>query len=176
MQDVYSPAVLDLAGDPGIEAFSSLQRELESEVDLLKSAVITDFWFPYRCGSRAWGSPMFVQFGGLSLRKRTQTMNSQIWGFENNNWGSSLASWCYYPKTEFASCWVSSQRSGEGRIYYLQQVRSSLGPFFPEQQNCSFPVLQNWRSFRLKVHAYPWRGLGQCMHTGKGAWAEENSA
>lgn len=37
MQDVYSPAVLDLAGDPGIEAFSSLQRELESEVDLLVS-------------------------------------------------------------------------------------------------------------------------------------------
>ena len=80
------------------EAISSLQRELESEADLLKLAVITDFWFPYRCGPRAWGSPVFVQFGGLSLRKNTNHEYSQIWGFEKNNWGSSLTSWYCYPK------------------------------------------------------------------------------
>ena len=41
-------------------------------------------------------------------------------------------------KMGFASWWVSSQktqpsqRSGEGRIYYLQQVRSTLG-IFPKE-------------------------------------------
>ena len=50
-----------------------------------------------------------------------------------------------------------SHRWREGRIYYLQQVRRTLG-IFPKAIS---PQQQNWGSFKLRVHAYSWRGLSR---------------
>ena len=45
---------------------------------------------------------------------------------------------------------IPSQRSGKGRIYFLQQVRRTLGIFL---QSVS-PQQHNWGSFKLRVYAY----------------------
>ena len=42
------------------------------------------------------------------------------------------------------------QRSGEGRIYYLLQVRRTPG-IFPKAVS---PQQKNWGSFKLRIHAY----------------------
>ena len=50
-----------------------------------------------------------------------------------------------------------SQRAGEGRIYYLQQVRRTL-EIFPKAVS---PQQPNWGRSKLRVHAYSWRGLSR---------------
>ena len=68
-----------------------------------------------------------------------------------------------YPETGFASWWVSSQktqpsqRPGEGRIYYLQQVRRTLG---------TLPKAVSPRNSKIgEVLSYGY------MHIREGAWA-----
>ena len=84
-----------------------------------------------------------------------------------------------YPKTGFTSWWVSSQktqssqRSGEGRIYYyFQQARRTPGSF-PKQ--CLLEQ-QSWGSFKLRVCAYSGRRNGKplqypCLENSMDWWA-----
>lgn len=67
MQDVYSPTVLDLARDPGIRGIL-FQRELESEVGCYHSLLTPIQVWIWGLG----GSTVFLQLGGLSLRKNTK--------------------------------------------------------------------------------------------------------
>jgi len=76
------------------------------------------------------------------------------------------SAWHCDQKTGFTSWWVliqktqPSQRSGEGRLYYVQQVRRIMASF-PKQ---CLPGEQNCRSFKLRACEYSWRGLGSvCM-------------
>lgn len=88
-------------------------------------------------------------------------------------WSSLHISSCY-PQTVFTSCWVSSQkiqssqRLGEGRIYYLQGVKRTAGIFCPK--HCS---QQSWGSFKLREHGIFVKGLGggQTVH----AWTQSVS-
>ena len=52
---------------------------------------------------------------------------------------------------------TAKPQSREGRIYYLQQVRRTLG-IFPKATS---PQQQNQGSFKLRAHAYSWRGLSR---------------
>ena len=45
---------------------------------------------------------------------------------------------------------IPSQRSGAGRIYFLQQVRRTLD-IFPQSVS---PQQHNWGCFKLRVYAY----------------------
>ena len=65
------------------------------------------------------------------------------------------------PETGFASWWVSdqkkqpSQRIGKGRV--LLTISKAEGwDYFPKQ---CFLEQWNWGDFKLRVHAYSWRGL-----------------
>ena len=49
----------------------------------------------------------------------------------------------------------AKRHTGEGRIYYLQQVRRTPGIFL----KAASPQQQNWGGFKLRVYAYSWRGL-----------------
>ena len=63
----------------------------------------------------------------------------------------------YYPKAGFASVWMlsqkmqPSQRAGEGRSYYLWQVRRSLG-IFPKEILLAFNLFSRYKdTFPLKL-------------------------
>ena len=58
----------------------------------------------------------------------------------------------------------------EGRIYYLQQVRTPRD----FSQSIGSWELQKWRSFKLRAHAHSWRGLSREFSTELGHRSAES--